>query len=452
MAQGKLLIVDDEKDIRHLMEEIFVEEGYQVTTASNGQQAQEALRLQAPDIIFLDIWMPDIDGITLLKQMQTQNLIEQSCVIMISGHGTIDTAIEATKLGAYDFLEKPLSLAKLLLTAERAMTHLQLHSENRQLKQKMPQQILPVGKSRLVNKLRETIERLAKYSMPILITGEPGVGKHHAAKAIHQLSHRQNKPFFELDSREFLNKTYLPDQQDCNEQLFFKQLLKSDGGTLLVTHIEQLPPEGQTFLHHLLKEQRFFCPNNQTEIALDLRVIALSQGNLEQRMQQGDFQAGLYQRLITMPVDIPPLRQHTEDLPELIQYFVDYFLSHDGLQYRAFSSSAQNILRQYSWPGNFRELQNLIQRLLILGEGEVTAKEAKKALEASQPNPTIGMDHIDTSLSLKTAKDQFERAYFKRLLIETGGNVTETAKRSGVERTNLYRKLKGLELDPKDPK
>lgn len=449
---GKILIIDDEKDIRSLMQEIFDEEGYQVYTAANGQQAQNLWRTYSPDVIFLDIWMPDIDGITLLKQMIEQDLLTHCSVIMISGHGTIDTAIEATKLGAYDFLEKPLSLAKLLITAERAMDHLHLHSENRQLRQKLPLQVLPVGKSRLIQKLRETIERLSKYTMPVLITGEAGAGKHHIARAIHKVSERQNKPMFEVDARILDEQLALDIGDDCSQSPFFAELIRADGGAVILTHAEQLSNDGQSLFKGIINEQSFTCPKTKQNIQLDVRIYALSHDGLEAQIQIEDFDAELYQRLTAIPVEVPALRQHTEDIPELIQYFLDYFLSTEGLQYREFSLGAQNTLRQYNWPGNFRELQNLIQRLLILGDGEVTDEEAKQAIEALQPNNSVGLNHIDTSLPLKEAKDHFERAYFKRLLVETGGNVTETAKRSGVERTNLYRKLKTLGLDPKNPK
>jgi len=447
---GKILIIDDEKDIRSLMEEIFQEEGYQVQTAANGKQAKQAWKQFSPDIIFLDIWMPDIDGISLLKQMIEQNLLTHSCVIMISGHGTIDTAIEATKLGAYDFLEKPLSLAKLLITAERAMDHLHLHSENRQLRQKQPLQILPVGKSRIIEKLRENIERLSKYTMPVLISGEAGSGKHHVARAIHKVSDRQNNPILEMDVEQI--ECVLQPESEAEASELYNQLIRADGGTLIVSNIENLSAAGQSFIKQLINQKSFTSPKSQTELQLDVRILGLTQEGIDQANSEKPFDADLYQRLTAIPIEVPSLRQHTEDIPELIQYFLDYFLSNEGLQYRAFSLSAQNILRQYNWPGNFRELQNLIQRLLILGDGEVSDEEAKQAIEASQPNIAVGINHIDTSLPLKEAKDHFERAYFKRLLVETGGNVTETAKKSGVERTNLYRKLKALGLDPKNPK
>lgn len=452
MKQSKLLIVDDEKDIRNLMQEIFSEEGYQVITAANGQQAQEAWRNQAPDLIFLDIWMPDIDGISLLKEMMQEGVLEHCVVIMMSGHGTIETAIEAIKLGAFDFLEKPLSLAKLLIAAERALSHLQLHNENRHLKQKLPSQILPVGKSKLMVELRDSINRLAKYSMPILVKGESGTGKHHLAEAIHKLSDRKKQSFFEIHASDFDEQELILLGEETESTTQAGELIRADGGTLLISDLELLSAKGQNFLAQLLFDEAFIRPGSSQKIPLDVRIIALSKGNLEELVKQNEFREDVLQRLNVMPLQIPSLRQHTEDIPELIDYFLDYFLSHEGLEYREFSTAAKNVLRQYGWPGNFRELQNLIQRLLIMGEGEVSDQEIRQALENTQNSDSSSMASIDTSVNLKQAKEKFEAAYLSQLLRETGGNVTETARLSGVERTNLYRKLKALNIDPKNPK
>ncbi|KUJ71203.1 sigma-54 dependent transcriptional regulator [Thiomicrospira sp. WB1] len=451
MKTAKILVVDDEKDIRNLMQEILSEENYDVITAANGQQAKTAWRDQAPDLIFLDIWMPDIDGITLLKGLIDESLLEHSRVVMMSGHGTIETAIEATRLGAYDFLEKPLSLAKLLITAERALSDLRLHTENRHLKQKLPEQILPIGKSKRVVELRDTIERLAKYSMPLLIQGEPGTGKHRVAEAIHKLGDRHKKALYEIHGADFddLENVILGQHQTGTTQL--GELVRADGGTLVVSNVDALSENGQNFLAQLVFDQSFVRPGDNKKISINLRLIALTQGGLDDLAAQGLFRDDLLQRLKVMPVEVPALRQHTEDIPDLIDYFLDYFLTHEGLNYREFDVAAQNVLRQYAWPGNYRELQNLIQRLLILGEGKITDDEVKQALEQSKTDQ-MSACNVDTSVNLKTAKERFEAAYLSQLLRETGGNVTETAKRSGVERTNLYRKLKALNIDPKDPK
>jgi len=446
---GKILIIDDEKDIRSLMDEIFTEEGYQVNTAANGQQARKAWQESTADIIFLDIWMPDVDGISLLKEMVDSGQLEHSIVIMMSGHGTIETAIQATKLGAFDFLEKPLSLSKLLLAAERAQKHLQLNQENKHLKQKLPEQILPIGKSKMVSELRETILRLSKYTMPIFISGEAATGKHFIAEAIHHHSDRSAKPFLTLNSLDFDKQERFLLGETTEDKIQLGQLICYDGGTLILSNIEQLSEKGQNFLYQLISQQTFFRVNAESPISIDLRVIVLSQ--LKSIEQLPQFRDDLIAKLNVMPIQLPALRQHTEDIPELVDYFVDYFINHEGLGYRDFPLSVKNILRQYAWPGNFRELKNLIQRLLIMSNGEVTPEEVTTALEKTNASSVSSQPLIDTQANLKQAKEQFEAAYLCQLLRETGGNVSETAKRSGVDRTNLYRKLKNLGIDPKNP-
>ena len=445
MKPGKLLIVDDEKDIRNLMQEIFVEEGYQVETAGNGVQAQSAWRAALPDVIFLDVWMPDIDGITLLQQMQDEGVLENTKVIMMSGHGTIETAIEATRLGAYDFLEKPLSLAKLIVTAERAIEHNQLNQENRQLKQKQPEQFLPVGKSKSVVTLRETLDRLSRFTMPILVTGEAGTGKHYFAEAIHKTSQRAQNPvkeYYALDFNELCERD--------NRERLKKALREVHQGSLIISNIEQLSDEAQSVLANLVLKQCYKLDDTEEAVCIDIRILALTKSDLEGSVEDQSFREDLYQRLKVMQIHIPALRQHTEDIPELVDFFVNHFVTYEGLDYRHFSVPAQNVLRQHNWPGNLKELKNLIQRLLILGEGEVSDDEIKEAISRSQGDDELG-EVVDTSLSLKAAKDRFEARYLSQLLRETSGNVSETAKRSGVDRTNLYRKLKNLGIDPKNP-
>lgn len=452
MKPSKILIIDDEKDIRNLMNEIFIEEGYQVTLAANGQQAREAWQARVPDIVFLDIWMPDVDGITLLKEMVSGGILQHCAVIMISGHGTIETAIEATKLGAYDFLEKPLSLGKLLATAERAQKHIQLFQENRQLKQKLPEQLLPIGKSKTSLELSETITRLAKYSMPILFTGESGTGKRHFATAIHKLSNRKTHRFLEVNCLDFNeqerflrgDKLANPPQQG--------ELILADGGSLILSNIEKLSEQGQNLLFQILTQQSFFRLNSNQPTQIDIRVIAISKTGLNEVVKNGSFREDLAQKLAIMPIALPALRQHTEDIPELVDYFSNYFMNLEGLAYREFPLSVKNILRQHRWLGNYRELKNLVQRLMIIGSGEVQESEIKKAIENITAKESSKKLIADTSISLKKSKEYFEAAYLSQLLRETGGNVSETAKLSGVERTNLYRKLKNLGIDPKNPK
>ncbi|WP_127470012.1 sigma-54-dependent transcriptional regulator [Thiomicrorhabdus aquaedulcis] len=463
MKPGKLLIVDDEKDIRNLMKEIFIEEGYQVETAANGAQARTAWRKQLPDVVFLDVWMPDIDGISLLKELRKDELLEHTNVIMMSGHGTIETAIEATKLGAYDFLEKPLSMAKLIVTAERALEHHRLNQENRLLKQKLPDQFLPIGKSKLMQELRDTIERLAKFSMPVFVSGDPGTGKHHFAHALHKTSERHAHAFISLNAQE-LNSLIEPEKDselavhNAGRTSLETQLREAHNGTLAIANVEKLSRPAQKWLMEIITTQTARLPSHPEPTVLNLRIIGISRKSLDVLAMPTDvdlsipsrFKEDLLQRFKVMPIHIPALRQHTEDIPDLIDYFVNEFVTREGLEYRQFTVGAQNLLRQYAWPGNLKELQNLIQRLLILGHNEVIDDEIKAALTQVE-HSSQQMAALDTSVNLKEAKDRLEAAYLSQLLRETAGNVSETAKRSGIDRTNLYRKLKALGIDPKNP-
>jgi DNA-binding NtrC family response regulator len=438
----QILIVDDEKDIRNLMEEIFQEEGYQVLTAADGTQGRKQWQKYHPDIVFLDVWMPDMDGVSLLKEMKSQNATAKSSVIMMSGHGTIETAIEATKLGAYDFLEKPLSLAKLLVTAERALEHQQLNEENAQLKTKAAPQLMPIGKSKAMQSLRDTVERVAQYHMPLYIYGEAGVGKHHLAEAIHYTRSPDNHRFKVVNATD-LNELC----RHASSQALIDLLQSLNHGTLVIADIEQLDAECQKVI-----EQQLFSENDADTSPLDLRLIALSKLPASDFQNNPNIRSNFRKRLSVMPIEIPPLRSHTEDIPELIDYFVDHLVSQEGLQYRDFSLGAQNRLRQYGWSGNLREMRNVIQRLLILGKANhpVSDEEVVTLLSSSENEASL-CPSIDTSQPLKQARESFERAYLIQLLRETGCNITETAKRSGVDRANLYRKFKALNIDSKNP-
>ncbi len=444
---GTLLIIDDEKDIRLLMKEIFDEEGYDVFLASNGTQGQQLWQEHRPDVVFLDIWMPDTDGLTLLKNMAHDQWLEHTTVIMMSGHGTIETAMDATRHGAYDFLEKPLSLAKVILTAERAFEHNRLKSENSAWRRQQPTQILPIGKSKVMRELRDTITRLAKYTMPVLISGEAGVGKHLFAKALHSHSSRQQARLSEIHAYELSHN--LADWQLHNDQPSLLDPLK--GGTLVISHLDQLSSAAQNFLAELI-----FAPNHHDALAnkiakLDLRILCTTQQDLAPLVAEGSFREDVYKRLSVMPIVVPPLRQHLDDIPELVAHFVEQAVLHEGLPKREFSDEDLSLLAHHPWPGNVRELKNLVQRLLIFGQThQLTPSEIQQMLTQKHLQHYNEMQ-IDTSVPLKQAKEVFEAQYLKKLLLETQGNVSEAAKMAGLERTHLYRKLKSLDIDPKDP-
>ncbi|WP_294946559.1 sigma-54 dependent transcriptional regulator [Sulfurivirga sp.] len=445
--RGDILVVDDERDIRELIGEILQDEGYRVTTAANGVQAREAWRQQVPDVVFLDVWMPDIDGITLLRQMKDEGLLTHTNVIMISGHGTISTAVEATRLGAWDFLEKPISLNRLLVATERALKHLKLARRERQLDGQRHWDSELIGKSRAMQALRADAERLARYTMPVLLLGERGSGRHQFARAVHRQSPRKERPLLVVDAQQLnAEKTHWLGQAGEDGALQLGELARVNGGTLVINDIHRLDAEWQSTLLGLLQDGTLKRPGTEAPMQLDVRLFGLSDAPLS---HHEDFLPQLAQRFDLTTIEVPPLRQRLDDLPELVEYFTDRLARTQGLTWRPFDISALNALRLHSWPGNLLELQNLIQRCLLQGEGPVTAEEVQGLLQAPQAEPTAGA--IDTSLPLKAAREAFEAAYLRQLLRETGGNMSETAQRAGLERTHLYRKLKQLNIDPKAP-
>ncbi len=447
-TRGHILVVDDEKDIRQLFQDILTDEGYQVTTAANGVQAQAAWHKSLPDVIFLDVWMPDIDGITLLKQMKEEGLLAHTNVVMISGHGTIETAVEATRLGAWDFLEKPLSLNRLLVATERAIKHLRLVRHQHQLRSQLNWDSELIGKSKYMRQLRADAQRLAQYKMPVLITGERGSGRHQFARAVHRLSPRGERPLMVVDAQQLNNdpNRWLGCETEAGIQV--GELEHLQGGSLLINDIHLLHPQNQQVILDLIQTAHFTRPGAQQPTQLDVRIFALSNQTLSPLAEAGHFLPQLAQRLELTHIQLPPLRTRPDDLPELVDYFTDRLSQQQGLPWRPFDIAAQNVLRQHHWPGNLLELQNIIQRLLLQGEGAVTAEEVRSLLQqhsADDPDQC----RPNTQLPLKAARETFEARYLKALLKETGGNVSEAAQRAGLERTHLYRKLKQLNIDPK---
>ena len=452
-----ILVVDDEKDIRELVKDILEDEGYQVTTAANGVQAREAWRQGAPDVVFLDVWMPDVDGISLLREMKEEGLLAHTNVVMISGHGTIETAVEATRLGAWDFLEKPLSLHKLLMAAERALKHLQLHRVQHQLKAQHEWESELIGKSREMRQLREDVERLARYTMPVLISGERGSGRHQFARAVHQHSDRRDRPILSLDAQQLNSQPERWLGYEKGRKAQIGEIEQAQGGSIIINEIHRLDLSLQQWLLDVLQNGEFTRPHGKTPVHLDIRVFALTDCSLDEAVKLNRFLPQLAYRLQLTQIHIPPLRHHLDDLPELIDFFVEHQSSLNGLPWRPFDISAQNLMRQHNWPGNLIELQNMIQRLLMQGEAEqpVTAEEVEALIKTpTTPAPSVSSNTgstIDLSIPLKEAREAFEAEYLRQMLRETDGCVSETARRSGLERTHLYRKLKQLGIDPKHP-
>lgn len=460
MAQPNILVVDDEPDIRRLVSEILQDEGYQVETAENGTTAQQALKLNRPDLILLDIWMPDIDGISLLKEWTREDQL--ACpVIMMSGHGSVETAVEATRLGAYDFVEKPLSIAKLLLTIERALEADKLQRENSSLRQMLVPLDEPIGKSSIMSNLREQIKRIANHDTWVLISGEAGTGKMSFARYLHSLSLRQSGPFIEVAAGSIAGENSGRELFgfEEGERVQYGLLEQANQGMLFIDEVADLDMQTQARLLSALQSQSVTRSGGINPVSINVRVVGATRLNLAQEVSEGRFREELYYQLNVVPIHIPPLREHPEDIPELLNFYIDQFVQRDNLNYRKFSFAAQNRLRQYEWPGNIRELKNLVQRLLILGtKNEIDCDEIEASLCSKQTfagNAATATTLPDTepdelfSIPFKEAKGEFERRYLLKQLEMADGSVAELSKRIGLERTNLYRKLRSLGIDTK---
>lgn len=451
MNIGNILVVDDEPDICTLIKEILEDEGFQVTIAENGTQARAAMTRTRPILILLDIWMPDIDGITLLKEWNASDdfLIP---VIMMSGHGTVETAVEATRLGAYDFLEKPLSMAKLVLTVKNAIKTSWLEGENRKLQNYGAFPIEIIGKSEVTDNLRKVIDRVAGHEMPVLIIGESGTDKESVARYIHSKSSRRSAPFVGVN----ISALAATDQAGA---LFGRYvdgkvepglIDEAKDGTLFLKDIADLDFNCQAKLHNAIEKGSINRIGGGNPVPLQARIIAATRKPLDNAIREGRFRDDLFFRLSVIPIVIPPLRDHFEDVPELLEYYVNYFVNTEKLPYRHFTTSAQNRLRRHSWPGNTRELKNLVQRMLILGQSEsIDLAEVETAL-GEKSSSRSDNDLLNFDLPLRDAREKFERAYLEYQLKQANGSVSKIAQTVGMERTHLYRKLKSLGIEIKN--
>jgi len=451
MSQAQILVVDDEPDIRQLVQEILEDEGYSVQVAKDGENARLVYSQQKPDLVLLDIWMPDIDGISLLKEWSSAGNLESQVVIM-SGHGTLETAVEATRLGAFDFVQKPLSLAKLLATVRKALES-RPQAREPELSGQNAQPIEPLGNSPVMQLLRNNAKQAANNASPVMITGESGSGRETLARYIHQLSPSGGN-MVTLDHGQAGSENvygYLFGSV-LNGQVIDGLLDKAAGGALFIPKLHKLPANVLELLNNAL-ESNGYTPQGGTGFKpLGCRIICSAGENLEQMVQDKELPGTLYFHLNVLPLKVPALRDRPEDIPELIRYFSDWFPNQENLPYRSFSVSVQNRMRNHSWPGNVRELRNLIQRLLVLGgEGEVSVQEVDDTLNQSAANlDSAGSGHEGLfELPLREAREQFERNYLIYQLKKAGGSVGKLSDSVGMERTHLYRKLRSLGIDPK---
>jgi two-component system, NtrC family, nitrogen regulation response regulator NtrX len=436
-----ILVVDDEPDIRHLVQEILQDEGYNVEVAEDGASAREAYRQHQPSLILLDIWMPDVDGITLLKEWSESGKLKAPVIIM-SGHGTVETAVEATRLGAFDFIEKPLSLAKLLLTVEQAFDF-----DKNTVEAARPHQGLavnePIGHSPAIQRLREQIKRIAEHDSWVLLSGEEGSGITVAAHYLHTNSLHQNKNFVEA------NLSSLSCEKNPDE--FITLLNDAQGGTLFLRNIDEADEVTQSFLLGLLETLSFQAINSSSTLNFTARIVCSSYKNLEKLVEERKFRKDLFYLINVVPLHIPALREHREDIPDLLNFYTNLYVEQEKLPYRHFSLAAQNKLRNYEWLGNILELTNLVQHLLITAAGnEISLDEVEAAIDQKEKitTPEEGIS-VTYDLPLREARERFERDYLIHQLKITDGSVGKVAKLIGMERTHLYRKLRALNIDPK---
>jgi two-component system nitrogen regulation response regulator NtrX len=448
-----ILIVDDEADIRDLVAGILEDEGHRARTAGTSDEALAAVEARRPHLVFLDIWLQGsrLDGLQVLELIKAQH--PDLPVVMISGHGNIETAVSAIKAGAYDFIEKPFKADRLVLVAERALETSRLRREVRDLQSRSVQASRIIGHSPVANQLRQTIERVAPTNARVLVTGAPGAGKELAARTIHSLSARASGPFVVINAA-----TITPETMEA--ELFGIEggdgrgrrvgaLEEAHGGSLYIDEIADMPRETQSRILRVLVDQNFQRVGGTTRVHVDVRILSSSSRDLAAEIAGGRFREDLFHRLSVVPIRVPSLSERREDVPELIDFFMDQISSATGLARRRIAGDALAVLQTHDWPGNVRQLRNNVERLMILAtgevDGEVTAEMLPSevgALVPTTPNGAGGEKLM--SLPLRDAREIFEREYLLAQIARFSGNISRTAEFIGMERSALHRKLKSL--------
>jgi two-component system, NtrC family, nitrogen regulation response regulator NtrX len=448
-----ILIVDDEADIRDLVAGILDDEGFSTRTARDSDSALTEVANRRPHLVFLDIWLQGskLDGLQLLEQIKKDN--PDLPVVMISGHGNIETAVAAIKRGAYDFIEKPFKSDRLILVATRALETSRLKREVKELKQLAPTASNLTGHSPCMNQLRQTIERAAKANSRILIVGPSGAGKELAARTLHQHSTRLEGPFVVINAAaitpERMEEELFGVEQANGEARKVGALEEAHGGTLFIDEIGDLPRETQNKILRVLVDQTFQRVGGTNKVQVDVRIISSTARNLEEEIAAGRFREDLYHRLSVVPIRVPPLSERREDIPELIDYFMDQISVTTGLPKRQIGQDAMAVLQSHVWPGNVRQLRNNVERVMILAGGGpeaiITADMLPQdvgSMVPAMPNSNNG-EHI-MGLPLREAREVFERDYLIAQISRFSGNISRTAEFVGMERSALHRKLKAL--------
>ncbi|MGO4715399.1 nitrogen assimilation response regulator NtrX [Bradyrhizobium sp. 2TAF24] len=450
---NEILIVDDEADIRDLVAGILEDEGFKTRTARDSDQALSEISNRRPSMVFLDIWLQGskLDGLQLLEQIKRDHT--EMPVVMISGHGNIETAVAAIKRGAYDFIEKPFKADRLVLVATRALENSRLKREVRELKQMAPVSSTLVGHSPCMNQLRQTTERAAKANSRIMIVGPSGSGKELTARTLHAMSSRAEGPFVVINAA-----AITPERMEI--ELFGVEnpeeggrktgaLEEAHGGTLFIDEVADMPRETQNKILRVLVDQTFQRVGGTARVNVDVRIVSSTARNLESEIAEGRFREDLYHRLSVVPIRVPPLSERREDIPELITYFMDHISTTTGLPKRKIGEDAMAVLQSHVWPGNVRQLRNNVERVMILAGGDpdavISADMLPQDVGSMVPTmPTSNNGEHIMGLPLREAREVFERDYLIAQISRFSGNISRTAEFVGMERSALHRKLKAL--------
>lgn len=451
-----ILIIDDEADIRDIVAGILSDEGHGTRVARNSDEALAAVTARRPQLVFLDIWLQGskLDGLQVLSLIKEQH--PALPVVMISGHGNIETAVAAIKLGAYDFIEKPFKADRLLLVAERALEASRLKREVSELRARSGAADKIIGGSALSGQLRQMIERIGPTNSRILITGAPGTGKELAARSLHALSQRASGPFIAINAATIgpeVMESELFGVESGSDLRKVGALEEAHGGTLYLDEVADMPRETQGKILRVLVDQNFQRVNGATRVHVDVRIISSTSRDLTYAMSNGSFREDLFHRLAVVPLRVPSLAERREDIPELINFFMEQLAVTHGLPSRPIGEDALAVLQSHDWPGNIRQLRNNIERLLILTsgtgeEGEITAAMLPQEVGALVPAlPGGAGGERLMSLPLREAREFFEREYLIAQISRFGGNISKTSEFIGMERSALHRKLKSLEIE-----
>jgi two-component system nitrogen regulation response regulator NtrX len=439
---------------------ILQDEGYEVTVAMNGTEALRVYTMDPPDLMLLDIWMPEMDGMETLRRVR--ELVPTAQVMMMSGHGSIETAVKAIKLGAYDYIEKPLSLENVTLRVKHALDQYRLEQENRTLRTTVQRKFELVGQSPVMQQLRRLIETAGPTNSRVLIGGENGTGKELVARAIHQQRARASRPFVAVNCAA-IPETLIESELFGHEKGSFTgatsmkrgQFEQADGGTLFLDEIADMSLSTQAKVLRALQEQQFTRVGGTKLLKVDVRVLAASNKDLIKEIEKGTFREDLFYRLNVVPIIVPPLRERREDIPLLIRHFMKVHAEEQGLRMKEISPEAMAVFQQYDWPGNIRELRNLIERLMIMAPGPVIdpaqaglSLQARPVASASQPAaPAANPLFTQSYDSLRDARNAFEKEYIARKLREHHWNISRTAEDLKIERSHLHRKIKLLDVE-----